>query len=361
MTEPIGKRSVTALVLSLLAASCAQQDDTALLLAALKEHAAPPETSTEGGRQVAINPRLLRRFEPLRAQIEHPQNPITDDKVELGKLLYFEKRLSKHGDLSCNSCHPLGKYGADQRATSLGTDGQLGKRNAPSVYNAAGFFAQFWDGRAQTVEEQATGPILNPVEMGLPSAEAGVKLLKSIPEYVRRFQAAFPTEKDPVTFENVGRAIGAFERRLMTPSRWDEYLRGSESALTELELEGLRTFTNVGCMVCHTGEFVGGGMYQKVGVVEAWPNQSDQGRFEVTHQDVDRMMFKVPSLRNVAQTAPYFHDGSVANLEDAVRLMGKHQLGLRLSDREVTAVVAWLNALTGPLPALASSEPASPE
>jgi cytochrome c peroxidase len=255
----------------------------------------------------------------------------------------------------------------DGRVTSPGTHGTLGTRNSPTVYNAAGFFAQFWDGRAPDVETQAAGPILNSVEMALPDEEHGVRVLKSMPAYVDAFKAAFPDEKEPVTFANLGRAIGAFERRLTTPSRWDEFLRGNESALTASELEGLKIFTNIGCMVCHTGELVGGSMYQKVGVVEPWPNQKDQGRFEITKQDGDRMMFKVPTLRNVARTAPYFHDGSAATLDAAVRKMGKHQLGLALSEQEVESIVAWLGSLTGELPrqyvgapVLPASTPATP-
>jgi cytochrome c peroxidase len=265
-------------------------------------------------------------------------------------MLYFETRLSKNHDLSCNSCHKLDHFGVDSEPTSSGHRGQKGGRNSPTVYNAAGFFAQFWDGRAETVEQQAVGPILNPIEMALPSAEKAVEVLSSMPEYRTAFAAAFPQDREPVTFVNVGKAIGAFERRLTTPARWDDYLRGNADALTDKELEGLKIFTNIGCMVCHTGEFVGGAMYQKVGVVEPWPNQKDQGRFEVTKQEVDRMMFKVPTLRNIRETAPYFHDGSVATLDQAVRMMGKHQLGLNLEQREVSAIVEWLGSLSGRIP-----------
>jgi cytochrome c peroxidase len=348
------------LVLGAASTGCTEPDETAALMAALRESAVGAAHAAEKNDRISVNPRLLRRFEPLRDRIESKENPLTESKVELGRMLFFEKRLSKKHDLSCNSCHVLSKYGVDGEVTSPGHKGQRGARNSPTVYNAAGFFAQFWDGRAETVEAQATGPILNPVEMALPNAETGVKVLKSMPEYVSAFQRAFPDDKDPVTFDNVGRAIGAFERKLTTPSRWDDYLRGNETALTEPEVEGLRVFTNVGCMVCHTGEFVGGAMYQKVGVVDAWPNQKDQGRFEVTKQEVDRMMFKVPTLRNVAKTAPYFHDGSVATLDAAVRTMGRHQLGLNLSDREVSAIVAWLGSLTGKLPEEYIKEPVLP-
>jgi cytochrome c peroxidase len=343
--------SLTALSL----AACREPDESeklALLIksAAAEQAAARQVAAAPPSKHSEINPRLLRRFEPVRSQIETSSNSITNAKVELGRMLFFEKRLSRQQDLSCNSCHDLEHYGVDGRVTSPGTHGVLGQRNSPTVYNAAGFFVQFWDGRAPDVETQATGPILNPVEMSLPSEQHGVQVLESMPAYVDAFKLAFPDEKDPITFANLGRAIGAFERRLTTPSRWDDFLRGNESALTERELDGLKVFTNIGCMVCHTGEFVGGSMYQKVGVVEAWPNQKDQGRFETTKQDGDRMMFKVPTLRNIAKTAPYFHDGSAATLDVAVRKMGKHQLGLALSEQEVASIVAWLGSLTGELP-----------
>lgn len=332
--------------------ACNEPDETQALLSAL-EQARPAQSSAPAKTEptVDINPRLLRRFQPLRSQLEAAANPLTAAKVDLGRALFFEPRLSKNQDVSCNTCHRLDAYGVDGLPTSRGHRGQRGTRNAPTVYNAAGFFAQFWDGRMDTVEQQALGPIMNPVEMALPSEKHGVQVLKSIPQYRAWFKQAFPDETDPVTFANVGRAIGAFERRLTTPSRWDDYLRGNQRALDTRELEGLKLFTNIGCMVCHTGEFVGGAMYQKVGIVEEWPNQKDQGRFEVTKQETDRMMFKVPTLRNAAKTAPYFHDGSVATLDEAVRRMAKYQLGLSLTEYEVGDVVAWLGSLTGELPA----------
>jgi len=346
------RRCLAALLLATTLSACEEPDETPLLLAALQDNhqteaEAEPATSASS---VDINPRLLRRFQPLRSQIETTENPITQAKTDLGRMLFFEPRLSKAQKTSCNTCHVLDQYGVDNLATSVGHRGQHGSRNSPTVYNAAGYFAQFWDGRAETVEEQATGPILNPVEMALASPEQGVKVLASIPEYREAFSKAFPGEATPLTFANAARAIAAFERRLTTPSRWDDYLRGKQQALTVPELEGLKVFTNIGCMVCHTGEFVGGAMYQKVGIVEAWPDQRDQGRFAVTKQETDRMMFKVPTLRNIAKTAPYFHDGSVPTLDAAVRRMGRYQLGLTLSEQEVTAIVSWLGALTGDLP-----------
>jgi cytochrome c peroxidase len=297
-----------------------------------------------------FNPRLLRRFQPLRDQLGSDGKAPNPAQVELGRQLYFDTRLSTSGTLSCNSCHPLGSYGADGEPTSVGHAGKRGDRNSPTVYHAAGYFAQFWDGRARDVEEQAKGPILNPVEMGMKDGPQVEQVLKRIPGYVTAFARAFPEDKQPLTYAHVGQAIGAFERGLVTPSRWDSYLKGDKSALSQAEVEGLRVFTNVGCMVCHTGEFLGGSMFEKVGVVEPWPNQTDLGRFKVTKDERDRMVFKVPTLRNIDKTAPYFHDGSVAKLGDAVRMMGRHQLGLELSDDEVGAIETWLKSLTGPLP-----------
>jgi cytochrome c peroxidase len=294
-----------------------------------------------------VNPRLLRRFQALPASFDDEKNGRTAEKVDLGRTLYFDPRLSKDGDLSCNSCHALDDYGVDHQRFSTGQAKQHGKRNAPTVYNAAGHFAQFWDGRAPNVEAQALGPILNPVEMAMPDGAHVVAALKAVPTYADAFRAAFPGEADPVTFENVGRAIGAFERGLVTPGRWDDFLRGNSSALTAAEKDGLKTFLNVGCMVCHTGAFVGGSMFERVGVVEPWPNQSDRGRQQITNVPADAMMFKVPTLRNVEHTAPYFHDGSAATLEEAVRMMGRHQLGLEMSDTEVGSIVTWLKSLTG--------------
>jgi cytochrome c peroxidase len=291
----------------------------------------------------------MRRFQPLEP-VTQPVDPIERARVDLGRSLFYDPKLSSQGDLSCNSCHDLATYGVDHRRTSLGHLKSEGRRNSPTVYNAAGFFAQFWDGRAQNVETQAMVPILDPKEMAMATPALVVASLRSSPEYVQAFRAAFPGQRNPLSFDNIGVAIGTFERGLMTPGRWDDYLRGDQNALTVLEKKGLKVFLDSGCMVCHTGRFLGGSMFERVGAVEPWPNQSDSGRAEITHSGADRMMFKVPSLRNVEQTAPYFHDGSAATLEDAVRMMGKHQLGITFHAEEVDAIVAWLKSLTGPLP-----------
>ncbi len=301
-----------------------------------------------------IDPSMLAMFRPpLPAAYESKDNPLTEEKIKLGRMLYFDPRLSLSKKISCNSCHLLDKGGDDDRRVSLGHEDQPGKRNSPTVYNAAGHFAQFWDGRAKDVEEQAKGPILNPIEMGMPSDNEAVAQfrLESSPEYVAYFKAAFPGEANPVTFDNIARAIAAFERKLTTPSRWDKLLGGDATALTDDEKRGFKKFMDTGCMACHMGTLVGGGMYQKLGLAHPWPDTKDEGRFEVTKSEADKMLFKVPSLRNVEKTAPYFHDGSVQTLEEAVKLMAHHQLGKELSPADIASIVTWLKSLTGTVPA----------
>ena len=306
-----------------------------------------PPTSVQA--EAKINPRLLRRFQPLE-KTSAPATPAERERVDLGRALFYETRLSKEKNISCDSCHTLTNYGVDHAPKSVGHQGQVGTRNSPTVYNAAGFFAQFWDGRASNVEDQAKVPLLNPTEMAMGSPLEVERALRAIPEYPRSFKKAFPGQAQPVTLENAAIAIGAFERGLFTPGRWDDFLRGDHGALSNVEQAGLKTFLDSGCMVCHTGRYLGGSMFERLGVVEPWPNQSDQGRSGVTGRSEDAMMFKVPSLRNVGKTAPYFHDASAATLEDAVRQMGKHQLGLELTPPEVSGIVAWLGSLTGEIP-----------
>jgi cytochrome c peroxidase len=221
--------------------------------------------------------------------------------------------------------------------------------------------AQFWDGRAPSVEEQAKGPVLNPGEMGMPSADFVVEVLKSIPGYVEAFKAAFPGEADPITYNNFGKAVGAFERKLMTPSRWDDFLKGKKDALTAEEQKGYETYAKAGCVTCHNGPAVGGAMYQKLGLIKAWPELKDLGRFEATKQESDKHYFKVPSLRNVTETAPYLHDGSVKTLEEMVKMMAEYQLAKSLSDEEVASIVTFLKALKGDIPKEYVAEPKLPE
>ncbi len=310
--------------------------------------------------QAGIDPGLLASFAPLPETMASGENPATAEKVALGRMLYYDTRVSASGDVSCYVCHPLHDYGTSHRRTGVGHDGSMGGRNEPTVYNAAGHVSQFWDGRAPDVEAQALGPVLNPVEMGMSTGDDVVTVLNGIPGYVEAFRAAFPGEAGPVTFENFGRAIGAFERGLVTPSRWDAYLGGDEGALSDQEKKGFETYAQVGCGTCHTGAYVGGSTYRKAGLVKPWFSSEDDGRFAVTGDEADHQVFKVPSLRNIEETWPYFHDGSVQRLQDAVRLMGRHQLGVELDDAQVADITAWLRSLTGRVPFDYINEPVLP-
>lgn len=317
--------------------------------AAAEESSAKPQASAGG--DVTIDESLLPAFGVLPAAMESKDNPLTEDKILLGRALYYETRLSASNEISCNTCHVLTVDGADQRKTSVGHKKQTGKRNAPTVYNAAGHFAQFWDGRAPTIEEQAKGPITNPIEMAMESDKNVLAELGKVKWYREQFKKAFPDAKgDPITMDNLAKAIGAFERKLVTPSRWDKFLAGDKSALTPAEKAGFKKFTETGCNTCHAGVYVGGAMFQKLGLAKPWPKQDDLGRYEVTKNDADKMFFKVPSLRNVAKTAPYFHDGSVATLEEAVKNMAEYQLAKNLSDADVASIVTFLKALSGDIP-----------
>lgn len=307
----------------------------------------------------AIRARAAAIFGTLPTEVPDPENPFSEEKIKLGRMLYFEKRLSKNQDIACNSCHKLDRHGVDGEPTSPGHRGQRGERNSPTVYNAALHIAQFWDGRAPNVEEQAKGPVLNPVEMAMPSEEAVVAVLRSIPDYRKSFRAAFPDGETAVTFDNMARAIGAFERKLMTPATFDAFLAGDKSALTEPQLAGLKTFMDTGCITCHQGPAVGGGMYQKLGLVKAYGSE-DPGRFAVTGNETDRNVFKVPSLRNVAQTGPYFHDGSIATLDQAIRVMAEHQLGVQLTPEKTASIKAFLGTLTGRIDPIYTARPELP-
>lgn len=293
-----------------------------------------------------IQQRASQIFGVLPAEAVSAENPVTPEKIELGRRLYFEPRISISRKLSCNSCHGLATFGVDNEPTSVGHDGQRGARNSPTVYNAALHFAQFWDGRAPNVEEQAKGPVLNPVEMGMPSPEVVNERLAEIPGYAPLFAAAFPGEQDPITYDNFAKAVGAFERRLVTPSRFDEFLGGRADALTDAEVAGLAKFMDTGCPTCHMTATIGGQMYQKLGLVHPYESK-DLGRYDVTKKDADKYFFKVPSLRNVEKTGPWFHDGSVTTLSQAIDLMAWHQLGKKLEPADVQSIETFLKSLTG--------------
>jgi cytochrome c peroxidase len=297
----------------------------------------------------------LEFFEPIPSVVPAVNNnAITRAKVDLGKALFLDPRLSASGVFSCNSCHNLGTGGDDNLETSIGHGWQKGPRNSPTVYNAVFNAAQFWDGRAEDLKAQATGPIQAGVEMANTPVQV-IATLKSMPDYVTWFEDAFPREEDPVTFENVARAIEAFEATLITPgSRFDQYLEGNDNVLTPVELAGLQQFIDKGCASCHGGVNLGGQEYYPFGVVER-PGaeilpEGDKGRFEVTKTVDDEYVFRAAPLRNISLTAPYFHSGKVWSLRQAVEIMGTSQLGATLTDSEVDEIVAYLGTLTGEMP-----------
>lgn len=282
-------------------------------------------------------------FSPLPKSVinQHKQAAL----IHLGEKLYFEKKLSMNDKISCNSCHKLDQFGVDNEPTSPGHDGTRGERNSPTVYNAALNFVQFWDGRAADLAEQAIGPILNPIEHGLPNEEAAIAKI-STEEYQELFKKGFVGQASPLTYKNIGVAIEAFEKTLLTPSRFDDYLEGTEYVLTNTEKRGLKKFIQVGCVSCHNGPGIGGNSYQLIGAVNEYETK-DLGRFNVTKKPEDQKFFKVPSLRNVVHTGPYFHDGKISTIEEAVRLMGHHQLGVELSENDISEIVSFLGTLTG--------------
>jgi cytochrome c peroxidase len=296
--------------------------------------------------------------------------PATPEKLALGKMLYFDPRISKNHDTSCSTCHNIGMAGADGRSSSIGHNGQLGGRKVPTVLNAVFNKMQFWDGRASDLKEQVVnsvmafpaallktraGPsIVNPEVMNITKQNA-VEQLKSIPGYVDAFKKAFPAEADPIVYDNIGRAIAVFEATLITPDApFDRWLKGDDKALSEDQKRGLKIFVDKGCSNCHNGINIGGGMYARFGVVQNPGSEflppDDWGRFAITKTVSDKYVFKVPALRNVELTAPYFHSGHTWDLKQAVAVMGESQLGQTLSEGDIDKVVGFLKSLTGRQP-----------
>jgi cytochrome c peroxidase len=271
-------------------------------------------------------------------------NPTTPERVELGKLLYFDPRLSSSGVISCHTCHNLSLGGTDRLPSSLGHEFLTGGRNAPTVLNAAFFNLQFWDGRAIGLEEQAAGPIQAGVEMAMPP-DLAVEVIQGIEGYTPYFEAAFPDEENPITFNNIVKAIAAFERTLLTPNDGlDRYLRGDEDALSDDAKRGMEIVVQVGCVACHNGPML------STGTLMPFNHGEDKGLASVTGVETDEFLFRVSTWRNVALTAPYFHDGSAETLEEAIKIMGSTQLNRDLSDEEVFYIVAFLESLTGDQP-----------
>ena len=273
-------------------------------------------------------------------------------KVELGKKLFFDPRLSRSGFISCNSCHNLSMGGSDNLPTSIGHNWQQGPINSPTVLNSSMNLAQFWDGRAADLQEQAAGPIANPMEMAF-SHSLAIDVLRSIPQYVAAFNKIYGSNE--ITLDQVTNAIAAFEETLVTPnSRFDLWLKGSDNALTDTEIAGYQKFKEIGCVACHNGAAVGGSSFQKMGIMEPYQTENPaEGRIAVTGKDADRFSFKVPTLRNVELTYPYFHDGAYWKLEDAVDVMARLQLGQKLEKQDIQNITAFLKPLTGDQPQFA--------
>jgi len=318
-----------------------------------KEEPPPPETfplpappPEAAAPPAPIAPSELTAFAPLPAAPDWRGSETSRAKVELGRALFHDKRLSFGHDTSCNKCHLLATYGTDGSAFSVGHGGKPAHRNTPSIYGASLVPRLFWDGRAETLEAAIALSLEDPSLMGSPGNARVETTLRSIPNYARQFAGAFPGAKQPVTAANAMEAIGSFVRILVAPSRWDRFLQGDESALTDAQKAGFRAFVETGCADCHAGPLVGGDSLRPLGKARPWPNQSDKGRGHITDAGGGDMTFRVPSLRNVSRTGPYFHDASARSLSEAVRLMASHQLGKDLDDETVRSISGWLDSLT---------------
>jgi cytochrome c peroxidase len=304
-------------------------------------------------------------FGSLPNTIVSEQNPITGEKVRLGKILFYESRISVDGTVSCSRCHPFSLYAADGLKKSVGNNGKINQRNAPTILNAAAQISEHWIGNRTGVEDQAKQSVTGPLSFGMPSYDEVEKKLRGINGYGPLFKDAFPQDKEPVNIDNFAKAVGAFERTLVTPSAFDDFLSGKKDALTEQQKQGLKIFMELGCSGCHSGAFVGGQGYRKFGISEPYWNYTksqtiDEGRYEVTKQESDKYVFKVPMLRNVEKTSPYFHDGSVGELETAIWIMGKVQLGTDLAKSQLEDLNAFLQSLTGRIPEDAMKVPLLP-
>lgn len=298
--------------------------------------------------------------EPLPAHAFAPDVPASDALLLLGKMLYHEPRISKSGVISCSSCHSLATFGVDQTPVSIGHGWQQGPLNAPTVLNAALHRTQFWNGRAADVEAQALLPILDPLEMASSEAHV-VEVLSSIPAYVDLFHQAFPEHDEPLVYAHVGTAIGAFERTLLTPSPYDAFLKGDAKALSEMQQQGLEVFIEAGCQACHSGAAMGGNIFVHfITPAERASGKANPGRFEVSGRQADKHFFKVPSLRNVVHTYPYLHDGSIWDLGETVSLVAREMTGRELTANQVEQILAFLESLTGEIPADALVLPVLP-
>lgn len=347
---------IAAAVLTLSVASCGGDEGGGA------NNSASP--TPKAGPATAVPPRidiedLLQQakgiFGPLPDRIPSEDNPNNISKGVLGRLLFNDPRLSKDGKFSCATCHDLGNYGVDGKVTTDGPGGHPGRRNVPTVINAAVQSFLYWDARATTVEEQVGMALLNPAEMGMADEASVMAVVESIDGYKHLFKSAFRGEDEPRTFANVAKAIAAFERSLLTPSRFDSFVSGKKNALRGNELTGLKLFLDAQCITCHILPAIGGTMIQKLGNQRPYPTE-DKGYGEITKNEADHYFFKVPQLRNVTETGPYMHDGSIESLAEIVRIMGDVQLSREFNDEEVAALVAFMGTLTGKVdPKLAES------
>lgn len=303
-------------------------------------------TSNANSQQELLYQSALSLFVPLPDKMPGANND-SKAQIALGKKLYFETSLSLNNSQSCNSCHQLTGSGAgvDNLAVSVGALGSLGQRNAPTTWNAGLHFKQFWDGRADTLEQQAILPLFDQKEMAMKSAEQVYQRLGE-QGYLPVFQAAYPNDNSPVNLDNIAHALAAFQRTLISRDRFDQYLKGERSALSAVEQRGLQLFIDKGCVACHSGATLGGQLFMRMGLIEPYPNTNDLGRAQVTGNRADSFVFKAPSLRNVMLTAPYFHDGAATTIEQAITQTAKHQLGIKLSDSEVKAIKAFFHSLS---------------
>jgi cytochrome c peroxidase len=311
----------------------------------------------------ALLQRAQELFRPLPKGMPKPDSPIDKERVDLGRMLFFDPRLTVNGNMSCASCHQPALYGTDALPTSIGVKQRLHPRNAPTILNASLNSIIHWRGDRDSLEDQVTKSVTSPITSGQPDERAVIERLERIQVYTLLFKAAFPNDPRSLSLKNIATAVATYERTLVTPSPFDSYLSGNSEALSPTARVGLQKFINTGCVMCHNGVGVGGGMYEKFGVVEDYwlatgSTNIDQGRFDVTKDPADLYVFRVPGLRNVAKTAPYFHDGSVPTLPEAVKVMGRVQLDVRLSDADTNDIVAFLDSLTGDLPANFATVPA---
>jgi cytochrome c peroxidase len=321
----------------------------AILISSCNSQSSKKETVTETDKA------LIETANRYFATLPEPGDPNTPQAI-LGKKLYYDTRLSANGEMSCNTCHPIANYGVDNLPTSPGHDGTLGTRNSPTTLNAWFHTAQFWDGRSPDLADQAKGPVLNPIEMGMKSAEDVIGIMQADEEYQQLFAEAFPQDEEPITFDRFADAIAAFEGTLATPAAFDSFLNGEADVMTDDQKEGLSLFIETGCITCHIGPGLGGTMMQRFGAVNGpyyeytKSERQDKGLAAITGKEGDEFVFKTPSLRNIEKTAPYFHDGSIESLDEAVKIMAYMQLGRELSDEQTNKLVEFLKSLTGKIP-----------